>query len=323
MEEKILFQKPLKAQKIKQLASKDQSVYLDESMRTVPESNLEKYILKHNEEKLPVVTEIKDNIAIITLNGTNNFNPISQPMMKAICNEMQKADTSPEVKAIIVYGGKGRSFSAGGDFNEVQAFKGGKEVETWIKNVIELYVEGSLKISKPIIGALDEHVIGAGFQLALTFNWRIATPRTKFLMPELKNGVACPVGAVMLRKLVGLLQAEEIVIGCNTIDAMAAKSYRIINDIVPSENLLESAITKAKELGNYPEITFKMTKPFMKLPLIKALENNLEYFINVHQSCFSTGVHLSHVEKILGNKYAGTENNKLSSSKQTTSIPAK
>src|SRR4029078_12793239 len=95
--------------------------------------------------------------------GTNAF---GVEMERAVIEALERAQTSPEIKAVVVTGGVGRSFSVGGGFNEVKNLAGGDEVDGWIDRVTDLYL-AALRIDKPTVAAVDGYAIGIGFQFAL------------------------------------------------------------------------------------------------------------------------------------------------------------
>src|SRR4029078_9600954 len=98
------------------------------------------------------------------------------------------------VKAVVMTGGVGRSFSAGGDFNEVKNLSGGGDVDRWIDRVTELYVH-ALRVDKPTVAAIDKYAIGMGFQFALMFDQRVLTEGAEFRMPEARHGIGRSLGA--------------------------------------------------------------------------------------------------------------------------------
>ncbi|KAB8290414.1 hypothetical protein EYC80_010846 [Monilinia laxa] len=80
---------------------------------------------------------------------------------------VKRLDADDTVGCIVLTGGEGRSFSAGGDFHETSKFNGGDEVRAWIDNFINLYTTVA-GISKPVVAAIDGYAIGLGLQIALS-----------------------------------------------------------------------------------------------------------------------------------------------------------
>ena len=249
-----------------------------------------------------VIEQDFGSIRLLTLNHTNKHNPFSEELENAIKYALNKADADDNVKSIVVYGGEGRSFSSGGDFNEVKKLSGGAEVECWIDRVIDLY-NSVLNISKPTIAAVDGYAIGMGFQFAMMFDLRVMSDQAHFVMPELKHGIGCSVGAAILEFTHGHALMKKIVFECEEISAERCHEYHIVNQVTSGECLLETALSQAGLLAEYPKSAFINTKKFMNKSFIEALEKIREESKFVHKNAFTARDAQKHFQKVLGQKY--------------------
>ena len=150
-----------------------------------------------------------------------------------------------------------------------------------------------------MIAAVDHFAIGQGLQAMLMSDWKIATDRSQYSMPELKNGVACPLGACILENLFGRAQMLEWVIGCANFTAEEALSTKLINEIVAPELLLKTSLERANEFANFPAIPFKLTKEIQNKRFINALNDIREDAANAHVQSFMAKAGQQHFEKIL------------------------
>ena len=105
---------------------------------------------------------------------------------------------------MVVTGGANRSFSAGGDFNEITQlpYLPPQKTEEWIDRMIDLY-QSCLGINKPVVMAVDQHCVGIGFQLAMCGDILMVSPDSQFTMPEYRGGIASTIGSYMLDKVFG------------------------------------------------------------------------------------------------------------------------
>ncbi|SFN75345.1 carboxymethylproline synthase [Xenorhabdus japonica] len=242
-----------------------------------------------------------NSIRVIILNHTNKHNPFSEQLENSIKKSLIKAEQDVNVEAIVVYGGKNRSFSSGGDFNEVKNLSG-ENVETWIDRVIDLYC-AVLKVNKPTVAAVDGYAIGMGFQFSLMFDQRIMSNEAKFIMPELKHGIGCSVGAAILGFTHGHNLMRKIVFECEELSSELCVKYNIANQITNKEILLEAAIERANSLAKYPKTAYSNTKKFMNKRFIDILEENRKESKLVHKNSFSSRDSQRHFKKVLGEKY--------------------
>ncbi|KTD50479.1 3-hydroxyisobutyryl-CoA hydrolase [Legionella quinlivanii] len=249
-----------------------------------------------------VSIEDRADIRILTFNHPNQHNPFNNALENAVIDALEEADKAPQINAVVVYGGKNRSFSVGGDFNEVKLFTGGEDVEQWIDRIINLYL-AALNLKKPSIACLDGFSIGIGFQLAMMFDWRIMADTGVLIMPELKHGIGCTIGAAILSKVCGYNAMKEIIYGCEPINPERALVYQLINEIHPAEQALEQAVSHAKKMSAYSQVSFQNTKRAINKPMIEALLRTAEESKNTHKACFANKSAEQHFIKILGEKY--------------------
>ncbi len=245
-----------------------------------------------------VIEKMVDDVLIIQLNATHHHNPISAEMEKAMAKCLKEANENDEVRAVIITGGRERSFSVGGDFKEVKHFTGGREVDEWIDDIIEMYV-ACLEVEKPTIAALDNFVIGIGFQLALCCDYRIASSRSQLIMPELKNGIACVLGQYMLEKMLGRAAMQEIVFDCETVPMEDCLHTKLLNKVVAPEELSKYTMDMAAKLAAYPEVAFRLTKREINRDFVKGLRNIVPIAQAVHRASFKEKSAQKFMNKIL------------------------
>ena len=147
-----------------------------------------------------VTTELLDGgaIALIRFAPDHRLNPFSSSRMRELAASVREAAAKPEARVVVLHGGAGRAFSAGGDFRETSAFAGGPEVDAWLDAVENVYTE-LLACPLPVVAAAAGHAIGFGLQLALCCDLRVGGPSTDCRMPELALGMPCIVGTFLLQ----------------------------------------------------------------------------------------------------------------------------
>ncbi len=243
-------------------------------------------------------TQTMENVRLITFNHPKPTNPFSDALQDAVMAALDHADSDDSVQAIVLYGGKDRSFSAGGDFGEVVDMCDYDIVAELLGKVVDFYIH-ILNTQKPVIAAIDNYAIGMGFQVALCTDARIASDRTKFKMPELKNGVACTLGGYMLDYCIGRFHTQTICYDCHTLDLSYCKSLGIVTDIVPEDQLLAAAIAKAQDYASYPTLAFQRTRASNNRRFIEVLEKARKATIEDHAAVFTSKQHQNYMHSIL------------------------
>lgn len=236
---------------------------------------------------------------IVQLNSDKPENPFSREMTKKIIALTPEINQDAAIKSVVFYGGENRSFSVGGDFRDIQKLQTKQEIEDYLLEIIDLYI-AVLKIEKPTVMALDKFAIGQGLQFALMGDWRVANEQTQFSMPELKNGVACPLGASILEKLLGRAKMFNLVIGCASFNASKAVELDLIQEtVLEKESVLEKAMERAVQFENYPETPYRTTKKIMNATMIKVLDDVREAAALAHSQSFLSKSNQNHFDRIL------------------------
>lgn len=247
----------------------------------------------------PVITyEDFNGVRVLTLAHPKETNPYAPEMRNALVEEFRKAEVEPGVKALVLYGGRDRSFSAGGDFNETIEISNDQQADEWIDSATDVYL-AIVNCSKPTVCAVDNFAIGMGFQVALMFDWRVMSTRAQFLMPELEHGIGASMASAILTTTSGYDVARRIVMSCQPIHSHEALEMRLVDEVTESDFLLERAIARASRLGGYPPQNFSNTKKVLNSVLRAALEDSREQSKRVHRAAFAdTSMH-AHFNRVL------------------------
>jgi enoyl-CoA hydratase/carnithine racemase len=246
-----------------------------------------------------IVLERDNGIAEIRIQHAKTLNPFSRAMtleLAEICRELEADDA---VKAAWIWGGAGRSFSAGGDFADLRLIQGRDAALEHLRRIVESY-QALLAISKPFVAAIDHHAIGQGLQVALMADWRIGTTRAAVRMPELANGVPCPLGSVILEALLGRAAMLHLVVGCGGLDAEAARTERILDEVCDPDDLREVTLRRLAHLRTYPAYSFRVTKRLHNERFAAQLQEVRDPAAVAHADSYAHGQADAHFARILG-----------------------
>lgn len=256
-------------------------------------------LLNHDWHTLKVSTDA--STLFVQFNREKDTNAFSRQMtleLMAVCQHLSEHNAKLPYRALVLTGGIDRSFSAGGDFNDVSQLNTPAAVRAYLGEIIDLY-QAILAVPIPVIAAIDHYAIGQGLQVALMCDWRIGSTRCQLQMPELKNGVACPLGATILEFLWGRGAMLHWVIGCDFIETHAPHPLGIINEHCEPAILLTTAATRAEALGNYPAAPYQTTKRIHNARFNAALEQVREDATEAHIAAFARRSGEAHFHRIL------------------------
>lgn len=189
-----------------------------------------------------LLTQLQDDIFIITINRPDKLNAINNQVMTDLKMAMQEVYTNEAIKSVIITGAGSKAFVAGADISEFNGLTidEGKAVAAKGASVF-FDIENC---PKPVVAAVNGFALGGGCELAMACHFRIAADNAKFGQPEVNLGLIPGYGGTQrLVQLIGKGRAIELLISGAMIDAATALHYGLVNHVVPAEELLNK--TKA------------------------------------------------------------------------------
>lgn len=238
-------------------------------------------------------------VALVQFTEAHAQNPFSSERMRELSALMVSLDADENVGCVVLYGGAGRSFGAGGDFNEVAEFHGGAEVDAWVEDITELYMTVA-GISKPVIAAIDGYAIGVGLQIALCCDLRIGSSASILVMPEFRVGIACNFGGYLLERVAGRSVMQQMLYTCADWPAERALADQLLHEVTAPEDLLDRAIEHARRIAGYTRAAVQSTRPRVNGPFVEGLRRVREEGKRSHRNAFSAGEAQERMRRIIG-----------------------
>lgn len=241
-----------------------------------------------------ILFQTQGHVATLTLNQPKIRNAITGADIIA---EMEQAcstvNADMNIKVLIVTGAD-PAFSAGGNIKDMRSKQGmfsGSPIqimENYRRNVqrIPLALCG---VEVPTIAAVNGPAIGAGCDLALMCDIRIASKRAGFGETFLNVGlIPGDGGAYFLPRAIGMAKACELTFTGETIDAGTALTIGLVNHVVDHEALMSSAQAMAGKIAQKPAAALRMSKRLLYMgqytPLTQLLDQSAAYQALCHHS---------------------------------------
>ena len=225
--------------------------------------------------------EIKQNIATLTFDlKDEKINKLSFEILKEFDEKLNQIKEDSSIKALLIDSAKKDIFIAGADIKEIEKLKDEKEVYDSLMEVHEIFNKlENLEI--PTIAYINGACMGGGLELALACKYRVCStnPKTKIAFPEIKLGIFPGfAGTIRAPKIVGLVNALDLILSGKTIDAKKAYKIKLadmIFDDAQKEFMLDDFIKKAIYGTVKNRITFNPLNyaPLNEIVFKKALRN--------------------------------------------------
>ena len=202
--------------------------------------------------------EKKASIAYVTVNRPKVLNALNTPTWTDLRTAFEDAKADASVHGVILTGAGDKAFIAGADISElanVDAYDA-EESSRFGQGVLDL-IEN---LGKPVIAAINGFALGGGCETAMACTMRIAAEHAKFGQPEVKLGLLPGGGGTQrLPRLVGKGRALQLILTGETISAQEAYRIGLVNEVVPTANLVARAETILKQISANAPIAVKFS----------------------------------------------------------------
>jgi enoyl-CoA hydratase len=193
----------------------------------------------------PVLFEVNDGIALITLNRPERRNSINRDLLVYLYNYIEEVSARNDIKSAVITG-NGKSFCSGIDLAVI-----GKE------NIFDPRGDGRDlpdiigACRKPVIAAVNGHAITGGFEIALNCDFMIASDQAVFADTHAKVGIHPGWGMTqLLQQAVGMRMAKQMSLSCRFVDAAEALRIGLVNEVVSHENLISRVMEICGEIAS-------------------------------------------------------------------------
>jgi enoyl-CoA hydratase len=230
-----------------------------------------------------VCSELRDGIALLTLNRPDKLNAINKQMIAQLGSALDAAEADPSVRAIVL-AGAGRAFSAGFDL-DMEIADGGKpdpeDVRQALRNDFEIIMR-FWDCPKVTLAAAHGYCLGSAMELALACDLTVASEDCFFGAPEVRFGSG--IVAMLLPWLAGPKCAKYLLLsGDDRVTAASALDMGLVNRVVPVGQALDQTLELARRVAANDPLAVKLTKQAinssldiggMREALLQALELN-------------------------------------------------
>ena len=238
-----------------------------------------------------LIHEVKDGIATLTLNRPDRLNALGGSLRDDLHDAITRSAADPDVRVMIVTGA-GKGFCAGGDVKAMNEAKESQRERPLLEKIApgrDRTLLAMRDAPQPIIAAVNGAAAGAGMNLALGCDIRLASTAAKFSQAFVKRGLHPDWGGTyFLPRVVGMAKACELIFTGAVIDAAEALRLGIVSQVLPPEELLPAAQALARAIADGPPIAIRLAKRGLYRNAESDLRTALEYETFAQNNCFET-----------------------------------
>jgi len=210
-------------------------------------------------------------VATVWIDRQAKMNALTVAMREESPAIFKALDADATVRVVVVRGAGGKAFSAGGDVAEFLSLAPA-DLEQWGDTLT-----CPERCRKPVVAAIDGYTMGAGLELALACDFRVATTRSEFAFPEIRLGMIPGSGGTQRAlRLIGMTRAKLLMMTGQRISAAVAEQWGLITQAVPPAEFEEALAGLVRALAEQAPLALRTLKTVLQrggeAPLETALE---------------------------------------------------
>ena len=222
-----------------------------------------------------IIYEKEKGVATITLNRPQSLNAFVPQMNKEVLEALKDGERDKEVRCFMITGA-GRAFCAGQDLKGRTPEQKGSLGDS-LREKYNPMIRQIRQMEKIVVAAVNGVAAGAGCNLALSCDLRVASEDAKFIQSFVRVGLAPDSGgSFILPRLVGLSKAMELLLLGDTVDANEAHRIGLVARVFPAAEFASSSKAIAEQVARAPR-GIGLIKRAVNHANLPAVENDLEY----------------------------------------------
>jgi enoyl-CoA hydratase/carnithine racemase len=226
------------------------------------------------------------SVGFLTIDNSAKLNTLDSALMHDVIATAEGLGERSDLRAVVLSGAGDKAFIGGASIPEMAALDGDSARE--FITLVHRTCECLRKLPVPVIARINGYALGAGLEVAVSCDLRVATARAKFGMPEVKVGLPSVVEAALIPGLIGYGRARELMMLGEIIDAETALRWGLIERMVAPE-ALDGEVDKivASLLAAGPQAVRRqkaLMQAWEKLPMDMAIVAGIDAFVRTFET---------------------------------------
>ena len=247
-----------------------------------------------------ITLELDGRIAIVRMNRPAAMNAVNDAFRQGLARALRQLDAGDHADAIVLTGSGERAFCAGQDLEESSAITPA-DLAGWLNRQHAMY-QAVRDVTKPIVAAINGTAVGAGFQMALMCDLRVAHAGVRMGQPEVRAGLASIVGSYLMSLQIGHSLNQQLSLTGELVSGERAHALGLVNDLVPQDEVLARALQRARELAALPPTAVRLTKQRFRERTQAGFEEACTAGIRYQLECYASGEPARVMEEFLARR---------------------
>jgi enoyl-CoA hydratase/carnithine racemase len=200
-------------------------------------------------------------VAILTINRPEARNSMTFEMYEALHDHMERLDSDPDVRAVVLRGAGEKAFASGTDIRQFLEFKTREHALAYEARIGRV-LRRIHAMTKPTIAMVQGDAVGGGLFMSLACDLRLAAVQARFGAPVARTLGNCPApsSVSLLAATVGPIRARELMLTARLVDAQEAKTLGLVDEVHAPEALEQRARELAAQIATFAPLTLAAAK---------------------------------------------------------------
>jgi len=209
----------------------------------------------------------RDAICTLVLNRPEKNNSLSPDLLIRLHKTFDELSQTDDIRVVVIRGAGDKAFSAGFDLSALPVNISQEQGETLKRqNPLDAAMSSLVNYPYPVIAMINGYAYGAGCELAICCDVRIASDGIRMGVPAAKLGLVYPLpGIKRFIQALGFARAREIFFSGRFFPAQRARELGLVNYVVPKEQLEAFTYEMAEEMAANAPLSIKGTKRILKM----------------------------------------------------------
>jgi 2-(1,2-epoxy-1,2-dihydrophenyl)acetyl-CoA isomerase len=221
-----------------------------------------------------ILKEIKNNVAILSLNRPDKLNSFHTEMAKMLLAYLDEINNDNSINVVILKA-EGKAFCAGQDLQEAIG-DNAPSIDSIVRNTYNPIIMKLRQLSKPVIAMVQGVAAGAGANIAFACDIVLAGKSSSFIQAFSKIGLIPDSGGTYILPRLAGGNALALMLTGDRISAEQAKNMNLLYQIFEDENLFEETLIMANKLATLSPTGLRLTKELVNKSWSNSLETQLK-----------------------------------------------
>jgi 2-(1,2-epoxy-1,2-dihydrophenyl)acetyl-CoA isomerase len=224
-----------------------------------------------------ILFERRDGVARISFNRPEVKNAICRAMVLEMTEILQGLAQDDQTR-VVVFDGKGRDFSSGGDLNDMAdivrqtADERVNDTAGRVRESAALFIALD-RLPQPVVASVRGHAVGAGMEIVIQADLVVASETAKFSVPQVRLAHSVDHGeSYFLPRKIGLSRAAQLALLGDRITAAEADKFGLVNWVVPDDQLEAKTSDVVRSMAQGANVALRRTKKLFRGSLDRSMD---------------------------------------------------